>query len=284
MNKALKFCVFILSYGRADKVITIKTLRDRGYTGEINIICSDDDKTIDQYKANYTDKVYVFSKNDYKGKFDIGDNFNDDRVVVFARNAVWDIAKGIGVDYFLVLDDDYTGFHYISNNKKEYQWRGCKGLDFVFDTYIRYLIETKAESIAMIQGGDLIGGRENPQFSGGLMKRKAMNTFFCSTANPFKFAGRINEDTNTYTYLGTLGNLFLQIPDIAVSQKDTQQNSGGLTEFYLDTGTYYKSFYSILFAPSCVKVRAMGNTDMRLHHNISWNNCCPKIIRDTNKK
>jgi hypothetical protein len=60
----------------------------------------------------------------------------------------------------------------------------------------------------------------------------------------------------------------------------------GLTDIYLDLGTYVKSFYSVICCPSCVTVSMMGGTKktMRLHHNVSWNNCTPKIISDKYKK
>lgn len=40
----------------------------------------------------FKDEVLVFDKNDYKGTFDIGDNFGTEKdgVVVYARNAVFD--------------------------------------------------------------------------------------------------------------------------------------------------------------------------------------------------
>ena len=114
------FAVFILTYGRANRVVTYKTLIDSGYNGLVYFICSDDDKELSNYKKLYKDKVVVFSKKDYKDKFDIGDNFNDERVVVYARNACFDIAKKIDIKYFLVLDDDYTKFDYRTNNKGHY--------------------------------------------------------------------------------------------------------------------------------------------------------------------
>ena len=96
MNK--DFAVFILTDGRPDNVITYKNIRKQGYTGKIYIICSDDDKTLKQYKENYPDEIIIFSKDEYEGKFDIGDNFKDQRMVVYARNATWDIAKQLGLN------------------------------------------------------------------------------------------------------------------------------------------------------------------------------------------
>ena len=111
-----------------------------------------------------------------------------------------------------------------------------------------------------------------------------MNTFFCKTENKFDFLGRINEDVNTYTALGNKGNLFFTIADADIQQTQTQSNSGGMTNVYLDSGTYLKSFYSIIFSPQAVKIGKMGESHLRLHHKVNWNYCCPKIINEKYKK
>jgi len=80
------------------------------------------------------------------------------------------------------------------------------------------------------------------------IKRKAMNTFFCSVERPFMFLGRINEDVNTYVLLGIRGKLFFMIGNIYIKQKTTQQNPGGLTDIYLDLSTYVKLFYTVMYA------------------------------------
>jgi hypothetical protein len=280
------FAVFILTYGRPDKVITVKTLNEAGYTGRTYLVCSTDDKTLDVYKKNFGDSVKVFSKEDYKGKFDIGDNFNDDRVVVYARNAVWDIAKELNLDYFLVLDDDYTCFNYRYDDKLDYTTRGTikNGLDDLFNLIIHYLKSIPAKCIALAQGGDFIGGSEGSMAQGIATKRKIMNTFFCKTKEPFKFIGRINEDVNTYVTMGNRGELVFQTNQLGIEQITTQKNEGGLTEFYLDGGTYVKSFYTVMFAPSCAKINLMGNKFKRLHHVISWKNTTPYIIQERFKK
>ena len=135
------------------------------------------------------------------------------------------------------------------------------------------------------KGGDFIGGKDNKRYYEKIL-RKAMNSFFCKTDRPFKFLGTINEDTNAYCLYGTQGKLFLTYTDVVIEQMQTQKNKKGLTDIYLDLGTYVKSFYSVICCPSCVTVNMMGGTKktMRLHHNVSWNNCTPKIISDKYKK
>ena len=283
MNKK-EYVVFILSYGRADKVYTYQTLIKQGYTGEIYLICSDDDKNLNDYKKQFQN-VYVFSKDDYINTFDIADNFDDKRVVVYARNAVFDIAKELGYKYFIVLDDDYKTFRYTVDNNYNYltKQRLCKDLDFQFNALLKYYKSIKAKTLCIAQDGDFIGGAGCSVFQKKL-SRKAMNFFVCSTERRFQFIGRINEDVNTYVHFGSKGDLFLTICELRLNQLQTQQNTGGLTEFYLDGGTYVKSFYTLIFNPSSVKVSLVGTIHPRLHHRINWNNTVPRIIQETYKK
>lgn len=58
----------------------------------------------------------------------------------------------------------------------------------------------------------------------------------------------------------------------------------GMTGIYLDKGTYVKSFYSVIFRPSCVKVAVMNTKNKRLHHRVLWNNAVPKILPEECKK
>ena len=71
---------------------------------------------------------------------------------------------------------------------------------------------------------------------------------------------------------------------IGLDQLETQSNSGGMTELYLDAGTYVKSFYTVMYCPSCVVVSAMGTAHRRLHHHIKWRYAVPKILHESVKK
>lgn len=80
------------------------------------------------------------------------------------------------------------------------------------------------------------------------------------------------------------GKVFFTLIDLAITQAPTQQNDGGLTDIYLDYGTYVKSFYSIIIQPSAIKINMMGDKFRRVHHMVKWNNCVPKILSDRWKK
>jgi len=111
-----------------------------------------------------------------------------------------------------------------------------------------------------------------------------MNSFICSVDRPFNFIGAMNDDVNTYTVLGNRGELFFTMPLITFAQRTTQANEGGLTDMYLRFGTYLKSFTTVMYLPSCVKVSIMGDKHKRLHHKINWKYCVPKILSEEYKK
>lgn len=279
------FCAFILTHGRPDRVHTYKTLLRAGYTGKVYIVIDDEDKTADEYRRIFGDKVLQFCKADIAKTFDEGDNFDDRRAIVYARNVCWDLAEQVGCRYFIQLDDDYSHFNI--------RWRSdgthCSGMvrrsmDTVLSSMLDFYVSVPALSIAMSQGGDFIGGGTLDKRR---LTRKCMNSFICSTDRRFGFVGRVNEDVNTYTWIGRQGGVFLTVMQAFVNQVVTQTQDGGMTDIYLDGGTYRKTFYSVMYSPSCVKVGQMGDNrspHYRIHHKINWHNCAPKILREEHKK
>lgn len=275
------FCAFILTHGRPDKVLTYRTLRRAGYTGKIFIVVDDEDKTRNQYMAEFGEQVLVFSKADIASRFDEADNFCDRRSIFYARNACFDLAKLVGCKYFIQLDDDYHEFQFRVDRNYDQAYFPIRKLDAILSEMLAYYESIPALSIAMSQGGDFLGDNGG---HASWVKRKAMNSFICSVDRPFSFMGRINEDVNTYTNLGRCGELFMTIGAVQLGQKQTQKNSGGMTELYLDSGTYVKSFYSVMYAPSCVKISLMGASHKRIHHQVTWNNAAVKILHEKYRK
>ena len=277
------FAVIIPTHGRHDRVFTIDSLRKSGYTGNFYLLCDDEDKQLDKYKTKYGDKVMVFSKDDYKGKFDKMDNFGNKACVVYARNAMWDIAKKIGLKYFAVADDDYVAFQKRITKDGGYYGKMIKNnLDDVFNSYIDFLITSKVDTVCFAQGGDFIGGKDNNKVANGFkVSRKMMNLYFFDVDKPIEFKGTINEDLTSSVTEGRTGRVILTSLMNSIVQRETQAQAGGLTEIYLELGTYVKSFYSVIAAPSCVKVALMGNNQARIHHQVTWKNAVPKIIRES---
>ena len=278
------FCAFILTHGRPKKVHTVRTLRKHGYTGKVFIVIDDEDGTGEEYKRIYGDDVLVFSKDEVAKYTDQFDNSSDRRAILWARNACWDLARQQGYRYFAQLDDDYTAWTYrrmgaghslSSSDAPEYHGWMIRSLDAVFDALVRVIETTPVTTIALSQGGDHIGGEPRKE----RFKRKAMNSFVCSVDKPIRFRGRLNDDVTAYVSLGHTGTLFFTDMELQLIQPRTQGAAGGISEVYRESGTYVKSFYTVMATPSCTSIRIMGTVHKRLHHNINWNKAVPKILR-----
>lgn len=282
------FCVFIISHGRPDKVVTLKTLERCGYTGPLFIVCDNEDKTVAQYRSNFgADKVLVFDKMHYASLVDSCDNFQNRRTTTHARNACFDLAGEHGFEYFLVLDDDYTSFRFVEFASDGLKRKPIQRMFSRVCDSVLWLLNSseKIASVCFMQGGDMIGG-ENSQAMKGFYpfrKRKAMNSFFCKTSRRFWFFSRLNEDVNTYLNEGKMGKVFLTIPEIQLNQAQTQATSGGMSDAYLVSGTYVKSFYTVMICPSFAKATFQPQMG-RIHHKIAWNNAVPKILDECHKK
>ena len=277
------FAVFILSHGRPDRIYTIDTLKKCGYTGKYYIVCDNEDSSLDEYKRLHGDKVLVFDKLAISRLFDTADTFNDRRTIIYARNVCFELAKKLNLKYFLELDDDYTEFRFRKEIDGVLRTIYCRHIDAVFEAMLDFLDASGALTVALAQTGDFIGGTDSNVFKKKLV-RKAMNSFFCRVDKPFTFIGRINEDVNTYVNLGSQGKLLFTVAACSLDQLQTQSNKGGMTDVYLNSGTYVKSFYSVIINPSCVKIGMMGMSNKRLHHKIYWNFCTPQIINEKYRK
>lgn len=282
MMRHTDFAIFILTHGRPDKVLTVRTLRRQGYTGRIVILLDNEDDTEPEYRRLFGDQVEVFDRKEVAKHIDPFDNFNNLKSILYARRGAFDVAERLGIRYFTQFDDDYTAFNHRMNGDGSYGTSRIKDMDAVLDAMLDYYEAIPALSIAMAQGGDFIGGAQNPHRK--IPARKCMNSFICSTDRRFGFYGTLNDDVTSYTLNGSRGGLFLTIKHVSLTQVTSQKTDGGMTEAYKDQGTYVKSFYSVIGHPSSVKVSVMGETHRRIHHEVRWRNTTPYIIPESFRK
>ena len=92
------------------------------------------------------------------------------------------------------------------------------------------------------------------------------------------------KNVNTYTTLGSRGDLFFTFTSVQLDQAQTQSQQSGITDMYLKYGTYCKAFTTVMMHPSAVKVSMMNKSNVRIHHLIKWNNTTPMIINNKYKK
>lgn len=286
------FCVFILTHGRPDRVHTYNALMREGYTGKVYIVIDDEDKTADEYRERFGDKVLQFCKKEWAEKTDEGDNFQHRKAIVYARNACWDLAKQVNCKYFIQFDDDYTSFRIRHDSQYRYIHRShAKRIDDILMVMLDFYISIQATAIAMSQGGDHICGgnvdADGYQQNVPAIRRKCMNSWFCDVDKPIKFFGHMNEDVSAYVTYGHRGELFFTAMQVMLTQMATQITPGGMSDLYLNSGTYVKSFYTVMANPSCVQIGTFGDHrsgNYRIHHKINWHKAVPKIIAERHRK
>lgn len=280
-----ELCVLILSYRRAERVDTVKTLEKCGYTGPWYIVLSSDDPTIEKYKEKFgADKIVVFDKDPYK--VDLLDNrFDKMAAVCFARNASYEIAKRLGYRYFIMLDDDYVNFFWTITPELKRSYRPIKNLDAVFEACLEYYKESGIDilgwdvtSILISQGPALL---KRLYFGEGYFrKRMLMNFFLCDVTKPIEFKGRLREDMATSVYQGSRGKIFISIPLMSTHQRGFKKRSeGGLSDSYKERGWYLAGFETFLASPSSVRMQIMTReTDYHIGVMIDWSKTAPHIL------
>lgn len=289
MKREPRFGALILTHGRAGRVLTYNALRRHGYTGPIYLVVDDEDEQRPDYEREYPGEVVVFSKREAAAHTDAALNIEDRRSVVFARNWSWQIARGLGLDYFWQLDDDYSSFDYRLDRDYEFLSHQPKvrDLDAVIRAALEYMQRSRIDGLSFAQTGDYIGGDNSGHITSmkrGRLIRKVMNTFVFATARPQRFKGLFNDDVNLYVSEGNRGRVFVMQPMVQISQGTTQARAGGLTERYVEHGTYVKSFMSVMYAPSCVRVGVVNPVHQRVHHKIRWRNAVPCVIGEEHRK
>lgn len=156
------FAIFILSYGRPE-CKTLDTLSKSGYTGKVYVVIGDDDPCYESYVSKYPDSLVVFNKDKAMEllDFDDYDGGRYGKLVLYARNYCFEIAKQLGYTYGLMLDDDYRSIErrYIEGKKLKVMKIDC--FDDICNCFIQFLISSKALTVAMSQGGDFIGGYDS---------------------------------------------------------------------------------------------------------------------------
>jgi len=279
-----KCAIFILTHKRPEQQITIATLKKAGYTGDLYLLCDTQDPTLKQYKKLYGDSVKTFDKKAYVNKFDLMTNDVKFNAVVYARNAVYDVAKKMGLDYIVVMDDDYSVFYLSVDQTGFYKRTKVTDMDRLITAHLKFLETANLDVLAFAQGGDFVGG-----WNGNINKnnfrplRKAMNVFFLKVSNPIQFNGTINEDSTMGVQVAQAGGVVITNCLVQLEQTTTQKAVGGLTDIYKDAGTYQKSFYTLIASPSSTRVmyqRAVG----RVHHLIQGDYAYPRIISASLKK
>ena len=280
------FAVFILSHGRANDILTVDMLKRGNYTGDWYVVIDDEDDQEPIYRERFGEHILQFCKKDEADLTDTGDLDNDRRVGVFARNAIQKMAKEMGYKYHLQLDDDFRYLYLRFPKGKNTSSLTCievKHLDKLFGYFVDYMESTNIAWLSFALSSDYLGGSNSNRYKKRLLP-KTMGSFLMRADEYIPFKMRMNDDITTCITQWELGRPNYSIMYVQVQTPETQEMKGGMTDIYTDNGTYRKSYYSVMCHPGYVKVAKQGIKYFRIHHEIRWNGCTPKVLNEKWRK
>lgn len=271
-----RFVVLVISHGRPRNVLTAKALEAQGYTGDWRIVVDDEDATKGEYLAHWgSGRVVIFPKAAYVEEGDRGDNFPSTRTPLYARNACFDIAKDLGADSFLLLDDDYKSFQWRWEDGTRLATTPVGSLDRLFAALADLGAVPAISGVSLTQGSwSYIGGPGGPLWRHKLTRRAA-GSFLFRADDSFRFVARVNEDTVGYALQGSRGRIFLTTAYAMLDSTPTLKAAGGLTEEYAWMGSYVKAFYAVMMMPSAIKGVI---SEKGVVHSVRARNVYPKIL------
>ena len=250
----MKFAVLINTHGRADKQLTYKTLRECGYNGKIYLVIDDLDEQKKDYYAKYKDAVKEFDKREYAKNVDTFLNYEMLNTVLYARNASFDIARELKLDWFVMCDDDITRLNYKLVKDGKLYTKKARLLDRFFASCVDFMNEAKIECLSASEEGIYIGGANNQRMAQGLQWQMGHFWIFNSRCER-RFRGAYYED-RLFSDASECERAWATsiIADTTPSFKQEKKQEGGMQAMYEKTGLYIPSFLPVMAYPSYERV------------------------------
>ena len=275
--------IFIITHGRPTNQLTYKTLRALNVATPIYMVLDDEDTTVGEYCQLYgCDRVIVFNKLAYINSTDTGLHEPFHKFAVFARNAVEDIARSMGLRHFLVLDDDIIKFRarYEENNSLK-----SGDLKDKFDAVLEKCFDfMDNNNLPCTSFGftNVYRSGVSALYSESSRLRLCAEAFIRSTAHDVSWRLNMLEDLITSLDAGREGFVWLQLLPIQVEIVMSEGKiTGGNSAAYNEFGKYRMNFMPTVVYPDCNSVR---------FHNGEWRTTLteqyslPKVISDSYKK
>lgn len=242
--------IFILSNGRPDKVKTYDYLKT-SFSGDVYILCDDQDETLPDYKDKFGSKVIVFDKDEWVKKSDPMDNFNSKKSVLYARNAVFEIAAAMGYRYFVMSDDDIKDLQFRYEQDGKLLAKPVSNLDKVIDYIVQLMNTTAISYFSFGTDKNFIGGVQNRNFQKKVID-KVYNFIICKSGQQHSYKGIMNEDEIHNVISLSTGVLLKSLTAIQIVMEPVGKGeTGGNSETYKENGyySYTRNFYPIIACP-----------------------------------
>lgn len=245
-----RFAIFILTNGRPNHQYTLEFLR-KSFKGDIFLLCDNEDKTLKEYQKNYGEQVVVFDKNEWVSKSDSMDNFQSKKSVLYARNAVFQIAKDMGYEYFAMVDDDVTGLSFRYEKDGKLVGKPVENFDKISSAILEAMDDTGTDFFSFGLNKLYIGGLSNGQYQKKIVD-KVYCFIICRTEQQHFYKGIMNEDEIHNILSMNVGKLLKTTTLVQIVTKPIGKDTvGGNAETYEENGyySYVRNFYPIIAFP-----------------------------------
>lgn len=275
------FAVFICTHGRPDNQLTLRTLLNSGYTGRWYLVVDDTDATIQSYIDNYgSEHILVFNKNHYINSVDVGTNSPPYACILYAKNAVEDMAIKFALSSFLVCDDDIYNlrYRYADQDKLKSLSLTCN-IDDVITSYIDFILTANLTAVSFSGATVFFGGKL--VFENVDKWRIPFTMVFRNCAFACTWRSSFSEDIITGLQLAKSGNMCYSLPFVQFSTVAVGGGVGGMQTTYKSMSDVKRAFYSVMYEPSCAKIGNIRNKYLPTYYK---NNAFPKLVSHTYKK
>lgn len=274
MNTAIMIC----THGRPDNQLTLKTLRESGYTGSVVLVVDDEDDTVQRLEDSCTGDFIVlkFNKQYYIDHSDTGTIEDQRKCILYAKSFCEDWARAKNLDAFIIADDDITSFRYryVEDGKLK-SLPITSTMDEVIDAYYTTMLECDITATGFgftqfyFTGIDSFSGENVQKY------RVPYNFVFRNPKHRVDWMSWFGEDIITAVYYGRIGQLWTAIPYVQQEIVSLATADGGMKETYDKNSDIRLAMQNVMYLPSELKAYKYRNKYMA---SIKRGNSFPKLV------
>jgi hypothetical protein len=275
--------IFIPSYHRSDNLKTVDFFLKIGWQKEkIHVFIDDETDDINLYEIESKLKgfnLHIFNMNEARLKYDyVHRPTKSRRSAGQARNMFYDIAEKLNINFYIVQDDDTSGYE-IKKMGRYLKMANFEDIFNVFEGIKEFMTRQKIGLFGISQTGDFIGGSNKK-----LLRNKVMNTTFVNTHFIYKGErGYGDDDTSQFAGIMNEGLFTGSTGDgLVLKQTPSATAKGGLTDLYNESKLLNKSLVCVIQYPSAIHAEKQKKNGNRLHHHIKSRYLYPKLIKSKN--
>lgn len=279
------FAIFICTHGRPNKQLTLDALQKCGYTGRLYLVLDDTDSSIQQYIDTFgADKLLVFDKQHYIDTNDVGSLPPNFKTILYAKNAVEDMAQALKLKSFIIADDDIYSFRLrLPKDEEHLSSFVITDINPVIEAYSDFMLESGFTAVGICGSIHFVAGRKVFDNENIQKYRVPYNFVFRNSSYKMEWVSSFGEDIITAMEYNKRGHKLLDLPYF---QYDTIPpgraiESGGMSDLYNSMSQFILCCYDYIYNPSSIKLCVNRN---RWNAQILKNHVYPKIVSQSYRK